>query len=324
MLLVEREKLFAWSESGLSLRHIAKKLGRSHSTLSRELNRNKRYGAGYLPCYAQRRYERVTAKQRYLAPLKNPETLLFVREHLRHPYYWSPEIISGRLKLETFGRLTITPECIYQYIYSKKTKKDKLWQYLPSGRKKRMNKYGRKIKNNGKAPNAVSIDKRPTYIQKRRQVGHWESDNMDGTKSSKPALSVTLERATRIAILSKVKNKTMLVKSTALVNRLVDLPHQVLRTITFDNGTENYDHQTIAIALSVKTFFCHAYSSCEKGSVERKIKDIRRFIPKGTPLTQVSRAKIAWIEYWLNNKPMKCLGYLTPYEKMQREFNKLE
>ncbi|MBN1162180.1 IS30 family transposase [Patescibacteria group bacterium] len=140
-------------EKGISHQDIARKLNRNQSTISRETARNTKYGKNYIPCHAHARYERITRKQRYKAPLKSPEIFLYVREHLRHPYYWSPEVISGRLKRESKSKLTITPECIYQYIYSKKAKRYKLWQYLPSGRKKRMIKKGRKVRNNGKAPN---------------------------------------------------------------------------------------------------------------------------------------------------------------------------
>jgi len=314
--LVEREKLFAWSEKGLSLRHIARNLNRNHSSLSRELKRNTKYSKPYLPCYAQKRYVRVTQIQRSKAPLKSLETYLFVREHLRSPFFWSPEIIAGRLKRESKCRLTISSEAIYQYIYSKKSRKYKLWQYLVSGRKKRMLKNGRKIRNNGKAPNAVSIDKRPLFINKRKQPGHWETDNMEGPKSSKSALSVSIERSFRYTKLTKIPNQTMSEKSNAVISDIRSLPEILKRTITMDNGTENYAHQQIAIQLGVKTFFCHAYTSYEKGSVERRIKDIRRFIPKGTPLKIISKSKIQCLEDWLNNKPMKCLNYMTPREKM--------
>lgn len=324
LTLEEREKLYAWKEKGLSLRQIAKKLGRSHSTLSRELKRNTKYGKEYIPCYAQRRYERVGNKQRRKAPLKCPEIFLHVREHLRHPYYWSPEIISGRLKKITNGRLTITPECIYQYIYSKKAKRYKLWQYLPSGRKKRMKKEGRKVRNKSKVPNAVSISKRPKYINKKKQLGHWETDNMEGTKSSKTALSVELERASRYTAVTKIPNQTKLVKTKAVIDKLSQFPSKTLKTLTMDNGKENYGHMDIANELNIKTYFCHTYTSCEKGSVERRIKDIRRFIPKGIPINSVRKDKIEWIQWWLNNKPMKCLDYSTPHEKMQQLISELK
>ena len=322
--LEEREKLFAWKEKGISIRKIAQNLGREHTTLSRELKRNTKYGKQYIPCFAQKRYQRISVKQRYRAPLKNPEIFLYVREHLRHPYYWSPEIIAGRLKKVSYRRLTITPECIYQYIYSRKAKKYKLWNYLSCGRKRRMKKQGRKIRNNGSIPNAVSISKRPRYIERRKQAGHWETDNMEGTKTSKPALSVTVERSFRYTKLAKVPDQTKLAKTQAVVCCINNFPQDLRRTLTMDNGRENCGHEDISQELKIKAYFCHAYTSWEKGSVERRIKDIRRFIPKGIPLTKVSKDKIEWVEWWVNSRPMKCLSYSTPYEKMQQLISKLE
>lgn len=321
LTLEEREKMFAWMEMGFSFREISELLGRNHTTLSRERKRNTRYGKAYVPCLAQRRYERISEKQRYLAPLKGPEVFLFARERLR--LGWSPEIIAGRLGYETRGRLTITAECIYQYVYSNKARGYKLWQYLPCGRKKRMKRLGRKVRNNGKAPNAISISKRAKYIDKRRQVGHWETDNMEGSKTSKPALSVTLERAIRYVVLAKVNDQTKVEKTRVLVERMDPLPPVLRRTMTMDNGKENYGHGEVSDQLGIKTYFCHAYTSFEKGSVERRIKDIRRFIPKGTSLTRVSKERIKQVEEWSNNKPMKCLSFMTPNEKMQQLVSKL-
>ncbi|MBN1162179.1 IS30 family transposase [Patescibacteria group bacterium] len=133
-----------------------------------------------------------------------------------------------------------------------------------------------------------------------------------------------MERSYRYTVLTEMKNQTKNAKAKAVVTRLGTLPGGILRTITMDNGKENYCHEEIANDLDVKTYFCHAYSSWEKGSVERMIKDIRRFIPKGVPLTKVSKSKLEWIEIWLNNYPRKCLGYATPYEKMQQLIYKLE
>lgn len=322
LTLEEREKLYAFREKGLSFREIGRILGRRHTTLSREWKRNTKYFRSYLPCHAQRRSEKVSKDQRYSAPLKKPEIFLFVREKLR--LGWSPEIIAGRLKSETRGRLTITPECIYQYVYSGRARGYHLWQYLPCGRKRRRVRLGgRKIRNEGKVPNAVSISKRPRYINKRRQIGHWETDNMEGSKKSKSALSVSLERSIRYVILTKVSNQTSLEKTKSLTETMLPLPKEIRRTITMDNGKENYGHQTVTERLDVKIYFCHAYTSFEKGSVERRVRDIRRFIPKGTPISRVSKRRIRQIEEWVNNKPMKCLGFLTPYEKMQQLVSKL-
>lgn len=319
----ERERLFGWRKGGVSLRDIAKGLKRNVSTVSRELKRNTRYGRDYLPCLAQKRAERVAKEQRYQAPLKNPEIFLYVREKLRKPYLWSPEIIAGRIKQEVKGA-AINPETIYRYIYSKRGRRYKLWENLECGRQKRKRKLGRKVHNRGKVPNALSIDLRPKYILKWRQPGHWETDNVEGIRTSKPALSVCVERSLRLVALTRLPNQTAKAKTQALKRKLKSLPPELRLSLTQDNGKENYGHEETGKELGMAMYFCHAYHSWEKGSVENRNRKIRRFFPKGTDFTGVSEDEIAAVEYYLNNRPMKCLDYSTPYEKMQQLLSKLQ
>jgi len=316
--LEEREKYYACSKAGYSLRTIAGFLGRSHSTLSREVNRNIKGGREYIPCYAQRRAKRVEERQRYKAPLKGPQTLVYVRQHLR--MYWSPETIAGRIGVDIPG-VSITPETIYGYIYKPQNRRYGLIKYLTLKRNHRKKMSGRAVRR-AKIPNAVSIDKRAKYVAKRRQLGHWETDNMEGPRSTKHVLSVTVERKTRLTVISKVHSKKSKPKTTLLVRRLKRFPAQLVKTLTMDNGAENAQHQLIIQKLGVKTFFCHPYHSWEKGTVENTIGRIRRYLPKGTDLKQVPAGKISDLEYILNTTPRKCLGYLTPYEKMEEELKK--
>ena len=319
----ERERLFGWRKADVSLRVIAQRLKRNVSTVSRELKRNTRYGRDYLPCLAQKRAERVAKEQRYQAPLKNPEVFLYVREKLRKPYLWSPEIIAGRIGQEIKGA-TIDPETIYRYIYSRRGRRYNLWENLECGRQKRKRKLGRKVHNRGKVPNAVSIDLRPKYILKRKQPGHWETDNVEGKQKTKPALSVCVERSLRLVAITRLLNQTSQVKTAALKRRLKSFPPALRLSLTQDNGKENYGHQETGQALGTEMYFCHAYHSWEKGSVENRNRKIRRFFPKGTDFTGVSEDEIAAVEYHLNNRPMKCLDYSTPYEKMQQLLSKLK
>jgi len=322
LTLEERERLFSWREQGESIREIARRLRRHHSTINAEIKRNTKYGVEYLPCNAQHRYKRIAKKQRRRAPLKNPAVFVYVREHLRGPYYWTPQLISGRLTKQSKGKITISVECIYQYIYSKGAKEYKLWEHLPYTRKKRKLRTGRGAHKKGKAPNAVSIEKRPEYIQKRKQGGHWETDNMEGPKSDKTALSVTIERASRVSLLSRLPNQTKDEKTRVVVGRLRSQPNEIVRTLTMDNGKENYGHEVISDSLDLKVYFCHAYASWEKGSVERRIREIRRFVPKGRSLVGLTNADILWLEDWLNNRPMVCLNYATPRERMSELLSK--
>lgn len=299
----------------VSFREIGRRLGRDHKAISYEIEQNTKYGKKYLPCIAQKRADRVGNKQRYKAPLKRPEIFLYVREHLR--LFWTPEIISGRIRLDIRGA-SIDPETVYRYIYSKKARKYKLWKYLPSARFKRMKKLGRKVHNKGKISNAVSIDARSKAVAKRKQIGHWETDNVEGPKISLPALSVAVERVIRFHVIAKIPNQTAVVKSNSLVTRLSGFPKTLLKSITQDNGRENYAHELTKSMLGTNMYFCHAYHSWEKGTVENRNKAIRRFFPKGTDFNYVSDVEVIAVESILNNMPMKCLGYLTPYEKMQK------
>lgn len=320
--LLEREKLYGGLKSGLSLRDIAVELGRDHTVLGRELKRNTKYGQAYLPCLAQRRADRVGHRQRYRAPLKSCEVFLYVRQHLRAPYFWTPQAISGRIGIDLKGA-SVGIETIYRYIYSRPIRKDKLWECLPAGRKKRKKKHGRRIQNKGKVPRAISIDLRPKDVDRRKQVGHWETDNLEGIRPSKPALSVTVERSIRLVAISRMVNQTSLEKTRAL-ERLMSLPQELRLSITQDNGKENYGHEETKQSLGTDMYFCHAYHSWEKGSVENRNRVIRRFFPKGTDFTEVSLEEIQKVEYIINSMPMECLGYLTPYEKMQQLMSRLK
>jgi len=319
LTLAEREKFYALREQGLSLRQIAKKLKRSQSSLTRELQRNIKYGNEYfgneyLPCKAQKLAEKRAKKQRYKAPLKNPFVFLYVRKKLR--LGWSPETIAGRLSRE-YPKESICHETIYQYIYAKKTKTRgmKLEHYLTLKRKRRMKQNGRSVHRHSKIPEAVSIEKRAKSIERRRTVGHWETDNVIGKVTDKTALSVTVERRTRFTIISKLKDRKADTKAVSLIQRL---RRYKTKTLTADNGSENTKHHYIAKELHLHMYFCHAYHSWEKGTVENTNGRIRRDIPKGISIDTISEAYIVDLEEKLNNTPRKCLQFLTPNEMMHK------
>ena len=320
--IVEREKLYGMLEKGFSHRKIAEILERSQSSISREINKNTKFGKKYIPFYAQKRADKIGKNQRYKAPLKSPEIFLYVREHLRKPFFWSPEVIAGTLEKDVPGA-NITTETIYRHIYSSKTRRDQLSKYLVRNHKKRYKNTGRSVHKLPKIPNAISIDCRAKYIAKRKQIGHWESDLMEGPRSFKPVLCVTVERKTRYTIINKLDNKKTNTKVFPLVNRLKKFPAPLVKTLTVDNGSENTNHQYITQNIGIPVYFCHPYHSWEKGTVENTIGRIRRYLPKGTNLELVSEEKINQLEYILNNTPRKCLGYLTPYEKMSIEIKKI-
>ena len=328
LTLEEREKFYALKEQGRSYREIGRILGRSHTSLMRDEKRNNnRNTQEYIPCKAHQKAEKRAKEQRTKAPLKNPEIYCYVREKLRE--YLSPELIAGRLSID-HPASTINPETIYRYIYTK-GKEFKLWKYLTHHKKKRRVKSGRKVgkgKKSLRIPSAVSIEERPGKVNNRKQVGHFETDLMEGNKEDKAVISIEVERKTRHVTLTKLNNKKSeskqksMSKKLKMIQSLSKSKNPLVRSVTYDNGIENAKHLDIEENMGVDGYFCHAYHSWEKGTVENRIIQIRKFIPKGESISKYSQEQIQWIENWINNRPMKCLNYLTPNEAMEKEANK--
>lgn len=318
--LYEREVLYAMKLQNKSFREIAKLLGRSHTTLSREYERNSHhFSKEYIPCLADKKSKKRALDQRYKAPLKNPFIFLYVRKRLR--IGWSPEQIAGRISVD-HPEYSIHHETIYRYIYnSKKTRGMKLYRYLKNHRKRRMKYYGRKVKKS-KIPNIVRINQRPEEIETRNIVGHWETDNMIGTQSDSLVLSVTTERKTRYSVLSLVE-RSAYGKNQAL-SKLSTLHPELVNSITADNGSEHTKYQDISKQLSIPFFFCYPYHSWEKGTVENTIGRIRTILPKKHTLQNTTQQEIELLEAWLNNQPRKCLNWLTPAEALQKELIQLQ
>lgn len=308
--LEDREKLFAWKEQGVSLRTIAKRLHRNVGTVSRELKRHTRYGRPYLPCRAHRRATRWADRQRYHAPLKTPLVFLYVREHLRPPFRWSPETIAGRLPIDHPG-YALDDETIYRYIYGRKQKRMKLWRYLLHHRKRRMARHGRKVKSYGRLVRALPIALRPQEAAARTTLGHWESDNMEGRRADRSVISVTVDRLTRITRIRKLADHTAAAKTRALVDQFRGDP---ALTLTVDRGAENSDHEVVTREIGIPIYACEPYHSWEKPTVENTIGRVRRYIPKGASVDEIPEKIFAAVEIVMNDTPRKCLGFLTPNE----------
>lgn len=314
--LYERELISIGIEKGFSHRSIAQQLGRSHTTIAREIKRNRLYAPKpslvtqpYSACRAHKKAVIRSSTQRTKAPLKNVTIFVYVRRHLRSPYNWSPETIAGRLSIEYPGSF-IDDETIYRYIYGK-GKRFKLWKYLTNHRKKRMKHQGRKVHKYARLTHAIPIDDRPEYISNRVRLGDYESDNMEGVKSDKTAVSITVDRTSRKTSIRKLKDLKADTKATVLIDQFIkDGAH----TMTVDRGSENSRHDTVEQQTGVITYACNPYHSWEKGTVENTVGRIRRKIPKGTSVDPITQRQLSAIEKWMNATPRKCLGFLTPKE----------
>lgn len=305
----ERDLLSVLKSKGKSLRDIANILKRSPSTLSRELRRNapKVRRGYYLAHRAQERSDHRNCLSRTHPRLKAPKTRSLVRRKLKTG--WSPEIISGWLWKE-HPKLYVSHEAIYQWIYTQARE----WiPYLVRAHKRRKLKGQSKHHRVLHVPDRVSIKKRPKHVQKRCQIGHWETDTMI-SRASPETIQVTVERKSRFTRLAKLRHKVARQMSSALNRRLSRYSKRCRLTITYDNGPENHEHMRTNRILGTRSYFCEPYHSYEKGTVENTVGLVRRFLPKKTDFSKISKSNIRRIENWLNHRPRKCLGFKTPAE----------
>ena len=306
----DREMIFKYLSQGKSYRDIARITGRSNKTISREVGSNGGRDK-YKPSEAQNRYisKRISSKSKKL-----DDTFLkdYVVSKLSRG--WSPEQIAGRVSFLN-PNLSISHETIYKFIYSKGFKDFRYWEFLRRGHIKRQNKHNRKSKRckHLEIPNKINISMRPEEADIRSKTGHWETDLMEGTKKSSKVVNVLVDRKSGYVLLDNLKNKESYPKAYSLIRSLKYMPKQ---TVTFDNGTENYKHELVSAMTGCHTYFCNAYHSWEKGTVENTIGLVRSYIPKGTNLDNISKGELKTIEWELNNRPRKRLCYLTPYEVM--------
>ncbi len=308
LTLEERVVLFKGLRDGFSIREMANHLGRQPSTLSRELSRNGFEGIGYLPDTAQyKSSQRRTKGNKH--PLKSPEIYQYVIAKLKK--CWSPEQISNRIRMD-MPKLSIHHETIYSFIYSKEAKYMKLYKYLRLARKRRRKLYGRKAQR-VLIPCRTWITERPISANKRMEIGHWEADSMMFSKQ-KSALLVQVDRLTRYTLATKMKRKTSDAVKNIFLNKFSDWPEELKRTASVDNGSEFVKHLEITEALNMPVYFCHPYSSWEKGTVENTNGLIRQYLPRSTNMRKIHQWQIDKIINQLNNRPRKCLNYMTPKE----------
>ena len=301
----ERNEIVVMLNRKETVRAIARTLGRNEGTISREIkrNKNKRFYRAHL---AQKR----AIFKHYNAHKKQRLKCHALRVEVEKMLYnkWSPELISGRLRKRT-DLPAISPEAIYQWVY---TDAPHLIGCLVRSHPKRWPKGKSKHSRKHFILDKVPLAQRPEAANKRKQIGHWETDLVIGKGRS--ALKVVVERKHRLTKIKKVLDKTAATSNTALLSMLGDLPNTVKRSITYDNGSENTEHSKLNLLLGISSFFCQPYHSWEKGTVENTNGLIRRFLPKNTNFDTITDDEIQKVESWLNNRPRKCLDFFTPQE----------
>lgn len=310
----ERDEIAILLAAKTSLRSIAKQLGRSVSSISEEVKRNSRNGQ-YTALLAQELSEERNTASRKTNPLKSRVIYAYVYEKLRSG--WSPEQIAGRLKRDNGNKQVICHETIYRYIYSKEGREKQLREYLVRQHYRRRKWHTRQLYRRGIA-NRTNIRLRPKEVETRETFGHWETDVVEG-KAHHRGIQTLLERKTRFFQAKLLERIDSEYGVKAQRDVLITFPEQARKTVTMDNGKENYNHHKLTRWLGVQTYFCDPYCAWQKGANENHNGILRRYIPKKADLTDLTQEDLDAIIEEINQRPRKCLSYETPEEAFTRE-----
>jgi IS30 family transposase len=300
----ERYQIARLLTAGHSLRGVATLLARSAGTICRELQRN-REGGSWEPRRAQR-----LADQRRRAPrhrrISRREWRLVERSIRRD---WSPAQVSGRLRLER--GIAISAAWIYRRIWLDAARGGDLHAHLRRRRRWRK-RYG-KPDGRGQIPGRISIERRPAIVQRRRRLGDWEGDTIQGGAWRGPVLLNLVERKSRAVRLSRIARRADAL-ARVTIRRLRRLP---ARTLTVDNGKEFTSHRRLARGLRLTVYFAHPYRAWERGTNENLGGLVRQYFPKKMSLEGVTHAQVRRVERLLNRRPRACLGWRCPEEVLE-------
>lgn len=315
LTLTEREEISRGVALGNSLRSIAAQLGRSPSTISREVNRNGGYDNYRAALADQAAWSRALRPK----PCKlagRPALCRTVAEKLR--LLWSPQQIAGWLKREFPGEEHnhVSHETIYRslYVQARGVLKKELLQHLRTKRTIRRSKTA-SLKDDGlgKISNTVSISERPASAEDRAVPGHWEGDLIAGSHGSH--IATLVERHTRYVMLAKVEKKDTETVINALIKQAHKLPRELYKSLTWDRGKEMADHRRFSLATDIDVYFCDPKSPWQRGSNENTNGLLRQYFPKGTDLSIHSQTKLNAVARQLNERPRKTLEFRTPADK---------
>ena len=326
LTLAEREEISRGLAGGDSARAIARALGRSHTTIAREIDR-----CGGRRAYRAHAAERETwQRARRPRPTKLelcPELRRLVIERLKDDN--SPEQIAGWLRIEYPDNeaMQICHETIYRalYVQARGTLKRELTRHLRRGRQKR---YARsqtsKRSGQGKLTEMVMISERPPEVEDRAVPGHWEGDLVMGNRQSPAAIATLVERQTRYCqLVALPEGPSAEAVADALKQSITTLPAQLRRSLTWDQGSEMSEHRRFSIETGVEVYFCDPQSPWQRGSNENTNGLLRQYFPKGESLAGITQERLDEVAAKLNRRPRKTLEYRTPAQKLTELIDEL-
>ncbi len=314
LTLEKRYQVSALIKAGLNQKEVALEVGVHPSTISRELRRNRDTLRGYNAEMAQIKSTKTEMQKKKRFSLTKPIEK-YIRAKLKQD--WSPEQISGRMRLDT--GMSVVHETIYRYIYTNKKNGGKLYKYLRHKNKKyhcRSNDY----RSRGTIIDRIMIGKRPKIVEKKSRIGDWEIDTVVG-KDHKGFLVTVVDRKSKFVIIKNVPTKEASVVTEALIEMIYPIK-DITHTITSDNGKEFAYHKQVSAALDTDFYFANPYHSWERGLNEHTNGLIRQYLPKKSEFLKVSKDEINMIQNRLNHRPRKILNFKTPYEVFFSEMSR--
>lgn len=305
--LRERCLLSTFLSMNLKIFVISERMGRHRSTIYRELERNtqgERYMPGIAETLAKERHPHASNKLQTNTDLNN-----YVRVGLENG--WSPEQISGRMKIENKS-FYVCAESMYRYIY--RNKHLGLHKLLPRRQPKRYPMIERNKRKRKHQMLMRHISLRPPEANLRNTMGHWEGDTIRFPRDQKTCVTTLVERKSRFLFLRKNENK----KSKTVIDHIFygikNSPKKIWKSIAFDQGTEFMAFRKIERQTTCKVYFCDPHSPWQRGSNENMNGRLRRFLPKKFKIDEITQDFLDRIAIQVNNTPRKCLGYQTPRE----------
>lgn len=318
LTIEDREEISRGIWADESFKHIASRLGKSSSTISREVWGN--------VVYKRRSYHAIAAQslagshRKQQAKPKKLDTNKTLRDYVYKMLIekWSPEEIAIRIKLEypKDSTMQISHETIYQHLYClpRGSLKKELMKGLRQERKMRQpRKYTHYRRQ--RIQDIISISERPDEVADRIVPGHWEGDLVMGSKKSNTAIGTLVERTTRLTLLVPLKAKDALSVNTAFAKAFKRVPAEFKKTLTYDRGSEMAKHKLFTKETKIQVYFADPYSPWQRGTNENTNGLIRQYFPKGIDFRSVPLRNIRKAEYQLNSRPRKALGFYTPSER---------